>query len=94
MLSFKVNSTVIMTSGRPSLHREVTLYYEHKPGITKQKQNKGKLSLQRAVEAPTFSLDNRLTIAVKLSTLRAARPIPQEDFWYSFLLEAETNSRT
>jgi hypothetical protein len=31
-------------------------------------------------------------IAVKLSALRAGRPFPQKDPWYSFLLEAEWNA--
>jgi hypothetical protein len=32
-------------------------------------------------------------MAVRLSALRAGRPLvyPQEDYWYSFLLEAESN---
>jgi hypothetical protein len=29
---------------------------------------------------------------VKLSVLRAGRPLPQKDSWYSFLLEAESAS--
>jgi hypothetical protein len=29
--------------------------------------------------------------AVRLSALRAGRPLPQEDPWYSFLLEAESS---
>jgi hypothetical protein len=28
-------------------------------------------------------------MAVRLSALRAGRPLPKEDSWYSFLLEAE-----
>jgi hypothetical protein len=29
-------------------------------------------------------------MAMRLSALRAGHPIPQEDSWYSFLLEAES----
>jgi hypothetical protein len=29
-------------------------------------------------------------MAVRLSALLAGRPLPQEDSWYSFLLEAES----
>jgi hypothetical protein len=45
------------------------------------------------VEAPTFSLDNRLTDGGKVVslTLRPTfTPPPQEDSWYSFLLEGES----
>jgi hypothetical protein len=42
------------------------------------------------VEAPTFSLDNRLTDGGKVVSLTRWPPFtPQEDSWYSFLLEAE-----
>jgi hypothetical protein len=42
------------------------------------------------VEAPTFCLDNRLTHGGKVvSPTRQPPFIPQEDSWYSFLLEAE-----
>jgi hypothetical protein len=33
-------------------------------------------------------------IEVRLSALRADRPLSQEDCWYSFLLEAESTPRT
>jgi hypothetical protein len=43
------------------------------------------------VEAPTFSLDNRLTDGGKVVSLTHRPPFtPQEDSWYSFLLEAES----
>jgi hypothetical protein len=32
-------------------------------------------------------------MAVRLSALRAGRPLPQEDSWYSFLLEAWVDPR-
>jgi hypothetical protein len=39
-------------------------------------------------EAPTFSLDNRLTDSSKVVSLAPQLPFtPQEDSWYSFLLE-------
>jgi hypothetical protein len=43
------------------------------------------------VGAPTFALDNRLTVGGKVVNL-TRRPLftPQEDFWYSFLLEVES----
>jgi hypothetical protein len=46
----------------------------------------------RDVEAPTFSLDNRLTDGgeVVSITRRPAALCPQQDSWYSFLLEAES----
>jgi hypothetical protein len=41
-------------------------------------------------EAPTFSSDNRLTEGGKVVSLTRRPPFsPQEDSWYSFLLEAE-----
>jgi hypothetical protein len=45
------------------------------------------------MKAPTFSLDSRLTDGGKIVSLKR-RPAftPKEDFWYSFLLEAELNS--
>jgi hypothetical protein len=44
----------------------------------------------REVEAPTFS-DNRLTDGGKVvSPTRRPHFTPQEDFWYTFLLEAES----
>jgi hypothetical protein len=58
-----------------------------------------KLSLDQAVkaqglwdvEAPTFSLDNRLTDGGKVVSLTRRSPItPKEDSWYSFLLEADS----
>jgi hypothetical protein len=43
------------------------------------------------VEAPTFSLDNRLTDGGEVVSLTRRPPLyPQEDSWYSFLLEAES----
>jgi hypothetical protein len=42
------------------------------------------------VEAPTFSLDTRLTDGGEVIRLRAGHPLSWEDCWYSFLLEAET----
>jgi hypothetical protein len=43
------------------------------------------------VEVPTFSLDSRLTDGGKVVSLtRRTSFIPQEDSWYSFLLEAES----
>jgi hypothetical protein len=43
------------------------------------------------VEVPTYSLDNQLTDSSKIVSL-TRRPLftPQEDSWYSFLLEAES----
>jgi hypothetical protein len=42
------------------------------------------------VEAPTFSLDIRFTDGSKFVSLTHRPPFtPQEDSWYSFLLEAE-----
>jgi hypothetical protein len=39
------------------------------------------------VEAPTFSLDNRLTDGDKVASLKRRPPFtPQEDSWYSLLL--------
>jgi hypothetical protein len=47
-----------------------------------------------AVEAPTFSLDSRLIDGGKVVSLTLRPPFtPQEDSWYSFLLEAESTSR-
>jgi hypothetical protein len=41
------------------------------------------------VEGPTFSLDNRLTDGGEVVNLTRQPPFtPQEDSWYSFLLEA------
>jgi hypothetical protein len=41
------------------------------------------------VEAPIFSLDSRFTDSGKFVSLTRRQPvIPQEDSWYSFLLEA------
>jgi hypothetical protein len=39
---------------------------------------------------------NRLSYgaALRMSALRAGRPLPQEDSWYSFLLEAESTPGT
>jgi hypothetical protein len=43
------------------------------------------------VEAPIFSLDNGLTVAVRLSALRAGRSLhSMKIFWYLFLIEAES----
>jgi hypothetical protein len=43
------------------------------------------------VGAPTFSLDSRLTDGGKVVSLTRRPPFsPQEDSWYSFLLEAES----
>jgi hypothetical protein len=43
------------------------------------------------VEAPTFSLDNRLIDGSKFFSLARRQPFtPQEDSWYSFQLEAES----
>jgi hypothetical protein len=43
------------------------------------------------VEDPTFSLDNRLTDGRKVVSLKFRPPFtPQDDPWYSFLLEAES----
>jgi hypothetical protein len=43
------------------------------------------------VEAPTLSLDNRLTDGGKVVSLTRPPPFaPQEDSWYSFLLEVES----
>jgi hypothetical protein len=43
------------------------------------------------VEAPTFSPDIRLTDGSKVVSLTHRPPLtPQEDSWYSFLLEAES----
>jgi hypothetical protein len=45
-----------------------------------------------AVKAPTFSLDDRLADGGKFVSLTRRPPfIPNEDSWYSFLLEAESN---
>jgi hypothetical protein len=45
----------------------------------------------RHVEAPTFSLENQLTDGFKVVSLTRRPPFtPQEDSWYSFLLEAES----
>jgi hypothetical protein len=46
----------------------------------------------RDVEAPTFCLENRLTDGSEVVSLmhRLAAFYPQEDSWYSFLLEAES----
>jgi hypothetical protein len=42
------------------------------------------------VEVPIFSLDNRLTDGGKVVSLTRRPPFtPQEDSWYSFMLEAE-----
>jgi hypothetical protein len=48
------------------------------------------LGFQEA-EAPEF-LDNQHMNVVKLSALRIGRLYPQEGFWCSFLLEAESTS--
>jgi hypothetical protein len=37
-----------------------------------------------------YFLDNRLTDGGELSVLRTAALYPQEDSWYSFLLQAES----
>jgi hypothetical protein len=43
------------------------------------------------VEAPTLSLDSRVTDGGKIVTFtRRPHFTPQEDSWYSFLLEAES----
>jgi hypothetical protein len=43
------------------------------------------------VEDPTFSLDNRHTDGDEVVSLTPRPPFtPQEDSWYSFLLEAES----
>jgi hypothetical protein len=43
------------------------------------------------VEAPTFSLDNRLTHGDEVISLTRLPPFTrQEDSWYSFLLEADS----
>jgi hypothetical protein len=42
----------------------------------------------RKVKAPTFSLGSQLTDGGK--ALCTGHPTPQEDSWYSFLLEAES----
>jgi hypothetical protein len=43
------------------------------------------------VEDPTFSLDNQHTDGGKVLSLTRWPPFtPQEDSWYSFLLEAES----
>jgi hypothetical protein len=42
------------------------------------------------VEAPTFSLDNQLTDGGEVSFTRRPPFAPEEDPWYSFLLEAES----
>jgi hypothetical protein len=46
------------------------------------------------VEAPTFSLDNRLTDGREVVSLtrRPAAVYPQEDSRYSFLLEVESTT--
>jgi hypothetical protein len=45
----------------------------------------------RDVKIPTFSLDNRLTDGGKFVSLTRRPPFtPQEDSWYSFLLEAKS----
>jgi hypothetical protein len=58
-----------------------------------------KLSLQQAVrpialsdiEAPTFSLDSRLTDGGKVVSLKRRQPFTlEEDSWCSFLLDAES----
>jgi hypothetical protein len=42
------------------------------------------------VEAPTFSLDNRLIEGGEVVRLTGRQPFTaQKDSWYSFLLEAE-----
>jgi hypothetical protein len=41
------------------------------------------------VEAPTFY--RQLADMAMKSASRAGRPYPQEDYWYSFLLEAESS---
>jgi hypothetical protein len=47
------------------------------------------------LEAPTFSLDNRLTEGGKFVSLRHRPPFTsQEDSWYLFLLEAEPGRST
>jgi hypothetical protein len=44
-----------------------------------------------AIEAPTFSLENWLTDGGEVVSLTRRPPfVPQEDTWYSFLLEAES----
>jgi hypothetical protein len=46
------------------------------------------------MKAPIFSLDNWLTDGGKVVSLAYQLPsIPQEDSWYSFLLEAESTTR-
>jgi hypothetical protein len=43
------------------------------------------------IEAPTFSLDSQLTDGGKVVSLTRRLPCtPQDDSWYSFLLEAES----
>jgi hypothetical protein len=43
------------------------------------------------VEAPTFHLDSRLTDGGKVVSLTRRSPFnPQQDSWYSFLLDAES----
>jgi hypothetical protein len=41
------------------------------------------------VEAPTLSRQSAQKWQ-RLSDLHAGSPLPQEDYWYSFLLEAES----
>jgi hypothetical protein len=54
----------------------------------------GKVKVKAIPVAPTFSLDNRLTDGGKVVSLtRRLSLIPQEDSWYSFLLEAESTPR-
>jgi hypothetical protein len=51
----------------------------------------GETEVLGEVEGPTFSLDNRLTDGGKVVSLMRRPPFtPQEDSWYSFLLEAES----
>jgi hypothetical protein len=46
------------------------------------------------VEAPTFPLYNRVTDGMVVSLKHRPHFTPQEDSWYSFLLEAKSATET